>query len=82
MMLLRSSHGIETMLKRLAKESNINCKAHRFRRGFWGHNLESGLSTGVVQAQAGWEQITMVDQCSKSLGCDDALTIYRKINGN
>jgi site-specific recombinase XerD len=74
--------GIQTMLKRLAKETGIPCNAHSFRRGFCVHQVKSGLSTRVVQALGGWEQISMVERYSKSLTFDDALSIYHKVNGD
>jgi len=43
--------------------------------------VKSGLSTRLVQALGGWEQISMVEWYSKSLTFDDALSIYRKVNG-
>jgi len=45
------------------------------------HQVKSGLSTRVVQALGGWEQLTMVEHYSKSLTFDDALSIYHKVNG-
>jgi len=69
------------MLKRLAKETGIHYNAHSFRRGFCVHNVKSGLSTRVVQALGGWEQISMVERYSKPLTFDDALSIYHKANG-
>ena len=77
-----SRGGVQTMLKRLAKETGIQCNAHSFRRGFCVHNVKSGLSTRVVQVLGGWEQISMVERYSKSLTFDDALSIYHKVNGN
>ena len=72
--------GIASMLKRLSKEANIHCNAHSFRRGFCVHQVKSGLSTRVVQALGGWEQLTMVEHYSKSLSFDDALDVYHKAN--
>jgi len=74
--------GIQTMLKRLAQETGIHCNPHSFRRGFCVHQVKSGLSTRVVQALGGWEQLTMVEHYSKSLTFDNALSIYHKINGD
>ncbi|MFC1862114.1 tyrosine-type recombinase/integrase [Chloroflexota bacterium] len=74
--------GAQTMLKRLKAESGIQCNAHSFRRGFCVHQVKSGLSTRVVQSLGGWERITMVEHYSKSLGFDDALELYHKVNGN
>jgi site-specific recombinase XerD len=73
--------GAQTMLKRLKAESGIQCNAHSFRRGFCIHQIKSGLSTRVVQALGGWENITMVERYSKAFDFDSALQLYRKANG-
>jgi len=75
-----STHGIATMLQKLGKETGIHCNPHSFRRGFCIHQVKSGLSTRVVQALGGWEQLTMVEHYSKSLTFDDALTVYKSAN--
>ncbi|MFC2063168.1 tyrosine-type recombinase/integrase, partial [Chloroflexota bacterium] len=72
--------GLQTMLKRLKAVSGIPCNAHSFRRGFCINQFKSGLSTRVVQALGGWENITMVERYSKSLSFDDALSLYNQIN--
>jgi len=72
--------GAQTMLKRLKAETGIQCNAHSYRRGFCVHQVKSGLSTRIVQALGGWENLTMVEKYSKSLGFDEALNLYRKIN--
>ena len=69
--------GIQMMLKRLGKESGIHCNPHSFRRGFAVHQVKSGLSTRVVQALGGWEQISMVERYTKSLSFDDALHLWK-----
>ena len=74
--------GVATMLKRLGKETGIKCNAHSFRRGFAIHNLKSGLSTRIVQALGSWESIVMVERYSRSLSFDDALQVYRNVNGS
>ena len=74
--------GAQTMLKRLKTDSGIQCNAHSFRRGFCVHQVKSGLSTRVVQTLGGWENIVMVERYSKTLGFDDALELYHKINGD
>jgi len=68
------------MLQKLGKETGIHCNPHSFRRGFCIHQVKSGLSTRVVQALGGWEQLTMVEHYSKSLTFDDALTVYKSAN--
>ncbi len=74
--------GIQVMLQRLGNETGLHCNPHSFRRGFCIHQVKSGLSTRVVQALGGWENIAMVERYSKSLGFDDALELYHKVNGN
>ncbi|MFC1995948.1 tyrosine-type recombinase/integrase, partial [Chloroflexota bacterium] len=71
----------QTVLKRLKAESGVQCNAHSFRRGFCIHQVKSDLSTRVVQALGGWENITMVERYSKTLGFDDTLELYHKANG-
>jgi len=72
--------GAQTMLKKLRAESGIACNAHSFRRGFCVHQVKSGLSTRVVQALGGWENIAMVERYSKSLNFDEALSLCRQTN--
>ena len=74
----RNAAGIKGFLWRLEKETGIKCNAHAFRRGFAVHQIKSGLSTRVVQALGGWENISMVEKYSKSLQFDDALKLYQK----
>jgi len=71
--------GAQTMLKRPKAETGIQCNAHSYRRGFCVHQVKSGLSTRVVQALGGWEQISMVEKYSKSLGFDGALQLHKQV---
>jgi site-specific recombinase XerD len=64
------------------KTTGIKCNPHSFRRGFAVHQVKSGLSTRVVQALGGWEQLSMVEHYSKSLTFDDALQLYKQVNGS
>jgi len=57
-----SKAGAQVMLKRLAKETGIKCNPHSFRRGFAVHQVKSDLSTRIVQALGGWENISMVER--------------------
>lgn len=74
--------GAQTILKRLTAETGIHCNTHAFRRGFAVYQVKSGLSTRVVQALGGWETISMVERYSKSLTFDDALQLYKQVNGS
>ena len=64
------------MLKRLNNETGTKCDTHSFRRGMATHNLKSGLSTRIVQAFGGYENIVIVERYSKSLSFDDAIQVY------
>ena len=77
-----SPRGIQTMLKRLHKETGIKCNPHAFRRGFAVHQVKSGLSNKVIQALGGWESPHMVSHYAASLTFDDALELYRTANAD
>ena len=74
-------NGIQTMLQRLGKETGIKCNPHSFRRGFAVHQVKSGLSNKVIQALGGWESPDMVSHYAASLTFDDALQLYKQVNG-
>ncbi len=73
--------GIQVMLQRLGRETGLRCNPHSFRRGFCVHQIKSGLSTRVVQALGGWENITMVERYSRAFDLDGALELYGRVNG-
>jgi hypothetical protein len=70
------------MLKRPKAETGIQCNGHSHRRGFWIHQVESGLSTLVVQASGGWEQVSMVEKYFNCLSFDEVLQLYKQVNGH
>ena len=74
-------HGIQAMLQRLGQATGIHCNAHSFRRGFCVHNVKSGLSNKVIQSLGGWESPNMVSHYAASLSFEEALGLYRKVNG-
>lgn len=76
-----TAEGIQTVLKILFRKTGIRCNPHAFRRGFAVNQVKSGLSTRVVQSLGGWETIAMVERYSKSLTFDDALRLYKRVNG-
>lgn len=77
-----TSEGIQTVLTILSRQTGIHCNPHAFRRGFAVHQVKSGLSTRVVRALGGWETIAMVERYSRSLTFDDALQLYKQVNGD
>ena len=76
-----TSRGIQVMLQRLGKETGLHCNPHSFRRGFCVHNVKAGLSTRVVQALGGWDTLSMVSHYSRSLDFENALALYKSVNG-
>ena len=71
-----------TPLTQLQKVHNrVARKVHSFRRDFTVHQVKSGLFTRVVQALGGWVTIAMFERYSKSLTFDDALQLYKQVNG-
>jgi integrase/recombinase XerC len=77
-----TADGISTMLKRLGKATGIKCNPHSFRRGFAVHQVKSGLSNKVIQALGGWESPDMVSHYAASLTFDDAVQLYKQVNGS
>lgn len=73
---------IQTLLKALSRETRIPCNPHSFGRGSAVHLVKSGLSTHIVQSLGGPETIAMVERYTKSLSFDDALQLYRQVNGS
>jgi len=43
--------------------------------------VKAGLSARVVQSLGAWGTIAMVERYSKSLTFDDALQLYKEVNG-
>ena len=75
-------NGIQVMLQRLSRATGIKCNPHAFRRGFCVHQVKSGLSNKVIQALGGWETPDMVSHYAASLTFDEALRIYKIVNGD
>jgi site-specific recombinase XerD len=64
------------------KTIGIKCNPPSFRRGFAVHQVKSGLSNKVIQALGGWESPDMVSHYAASLTFDDALQLYKQVNGS
>ncbi|MBA7716117.1 Tyrosine recombinase XerC [subsurface metagenome] len=74
--------GIQTMLKRLRRDTGIQCNPHSFRRGFACNLHKRGLSTLSIMHLGGWEDLTMVMRYTKSITFDDCLEHYRQANNS
>ena len=71
-------YGVQSMLRRLEKETGIECNAHAFRRGFANAQFKKGLSTKVVMRLGGWKDIKTVEKYSEQFSQEDALEQYYK----
>ncbi|MBA7502828.1 Tyrosine recombinase XerD [subsurface metagenome] len=73
-------YGIQTMLKRLSKDTGIACNPHSFRRGFACNLHRKGLSTLDIMHLGGWEDLDMVLKYTRSITFEDCLTHYRRVS--
>jgi len=72
-------YGIQTMLKRLAKETGIHCNPHSFRRGMACSLHRKGLSTLDIMHLGGWEDLDMVLKYTRSVSFEDCLKHYKAV---
>ncbi|MFC2024605.1 tyrosine-type recombinase/integrase [Chloroflexota bacterium] len=72
-----SDVGIEKMLKRLNRETGIECNPHAFRRGFACNLHRKGLSTLDIMHLGGWSDLSMVLRYTQSITFEDCLKHYR-----
>jgi len=73
-------YGIQTMLKRLSKNTSIACNAHSFRRGFACNLHRKGLSTLDIMHLGGWEDLDMVLKYTRAITFEDCLQHYQTIS--
>jgi integrase/recombinase XerC/integrase/recombinase XerD len=71
--------GIQTMLKRLEKDTGIKCNPHSFRRGFACNLHRKGLSTLDIMHLGRWEDLSMVLRYTRSITFDDCLEHYKRV---
>lgn len=72
-------YGIQTMPKRLPKETGIACNAHTFRRGFACKLHRKGLSTLDIMHSGGWEDLDMLLRYTRSITFEDCLEHHRSV---
>ncbi|TET41699.1 MAG: site-specific integrase [Dehalococcoidia bacterium] len=70
--------GIQTMLKRLSKDTRIACNPHSFRRGFACNLHRKGLSTLDIMHLGRWKSLPMVERYTRSITFEDCLQHYRE----
>jgi len=69
--------GIQTVLKRLSKNTGIKCNPHAFRRGFACNLHRKGLSTLDIMHLGGWSDLSMVLRYTQSITFEDCLRHYK-----
>lgn len=74
-----NSNSIQTMLKRLEKETGIKCHAHSFRRGFATALRHAGVGELDIQQLGRWSSLEMVRRYTKAYTFDDAAERYKPI---
>ena len=74
-----NSNGVQTMLKRLEKETGIRCNAHSFRRGFATALRRASVGERDIQQLGRWSSLEMVRRYTKAFTFDDAAERYKPI---
>ena len=74
-----NSNGVQTMLKRLEKDTGIKCNAHSFRRGFATALRHAGVGELDIQQLGRWSSLEMVRRYTKAYTFDDAAKRYKPI---
>ena len=74
-----SKHGIDTMIRRLSRETGIRFSCHNFRRGFACNLHRKGLSTLDIMYLGGWADLSMVLKYTQSITFDDCPKHYRQL---
>ncbi len=72
-------HGIDTMVRRLSRQTGISFSCHSFRRGLACNLHRKGLSTLDIMRVGGWADLSMVLKYTQSITFDDCLKHYRQL---
>jgi len=73
-------NGIDTMIRRLSKETGIKFSCHSFRRGFACNLHRKGLSTLDIMHLGGWSDLSMVLRYTRSITFEDCLEHYKGVS--
>jgi site-specific recombinase XerD len=73
------TYGIDTMIRRLSRETGIKFSCHAFRRGFACNLHRKGLSTLDIMHLGGWQDLSMVLRYTCSITFEDCLKHYRQL---
>jgi integrase/recombinase XerD len=69
--------GIDTMLRRLQKETGFPCNPHTFRRTFACLLRMAGVDTMTIKDLGRWESLEMVQRYTRSVTFNDSLKFYK-----
>ena len=72
--------GIQQMLFRLSKQTNLPCNPHTFRRTFASNLHRAGLDVEHIMRLGGWESLDMVLRYTRSVKFEDSLKLYKQVN--
>ena len=75
-----NQNGIDTMIRRLSRNTGIKFSCHSFKRGFACNLHRKGLSTLDIMHLGGWSDLSMVLRYTRSITFDDCLEHYKKIS--
>ena len=70
--------GIESMLKRLRKETGLPCNPHTFRRTFACLLRKAGLDSLTIKDLGRWESVEMVQRYTRSITFRDSMRQYKE----
>jgi len=71
--------GIQAVLQRLERETNLKCNAHTFRRTFASNLHRAGLDIEHIMRLGGWESLDMVLRYTRSVKFEESLEHYRRV---
>jgi len=72
-----NKNGIQTMLRRLEKETGLPCNPHTFRRTFACLLRKAGVDTMTIKDLGRWESLEMVQRYTRSVTFQDSLKFYK-----
>ena len=72
-----NKNGIQTMLRRLEKETGLPCNPHTFRRTFACLLRKAGVDTMTIKDLGRWESLEMAQRYTRSVTFQDSLKFYK-----
>jgi len=71
--------GVQIMLYRLEKKTELPCNPHTFRRTFVSNLHRAGLDVEHIMRLGGWESLDMVLRYTRSVKFEESLRLYQRI---